>query len=99
MFGIYTKITAVSGKHQELLDMLLRAAKGMETVESCKAYIVNKSTTEPDVVWVTEIWDTKQSHDASLMDENARALISQALPLIAKSPEQIVLSPVGGKGL
>ena len=99
MFGIYTKITAVSGKRQELLDMLLRAAKGMETVESCKFYIVNKSTTEPDAVWVTEIWDAKQSHDASLMDENAKALITQALPLTDKSPEQIVLSPIGGKGL
>ncbi len=99
MFGIYTKITAISEKRKELLDILLEAAKTMEAVQNCKLYIVNESTTEPDAVWVTEIWDSKQSHEASLNNVSSKDLISKALPFIARPPEQIILSPIGGKGI
>ena len=99
MFGLYTKITTTSDKRKDLLDILLHASQAMQSVDGCMLYIINESATEPDVIWVTEIWNNKESHAASLQLESNKALIAQAMPLIAKPPEQILLTPVGGKGI
>ena len=32
----------------------------------CLSDIIAKDGTDADVVWTTQVWDTKESHDASL---------------------------------
>ena len=70
----------------------------VQFLPSCELYIINTSTTEPDRVWVTEVWRSQAEHDASLTIEGAQAAIKQVLPLLAGSPEKIDVLPVGGKG-
>ena len=65
----------------------------------CQLYLINTSPTEPECVWVTEVWRSQQEHDAALAIEGAQQAIMQVLPLLAGSPEKIDLLPVGGKGL
>ena len=62
-------------------------------------YLINTSPTEPESVWVTEVWRSQEEHDASLTIESVQAKIKQVLPLLAGSHEKIDLLPVGGKGL
>jgi quinol monooxygenase YgiN len=54
---------------------------------------------EPDAVAVTEVWDDKASHDASLQLERVRSVIGRARPLIAGMGESVALRPIGGPGL
>lgn len=61
-------------------------------------YIINTSPTEPDSVWVTEVWRSQEEHDASLTTPGAKEAIKQVLPLLAGTPEKIDVLPVGGKG-
>lgn len=97
-FALYTKFTTHEGQRDSLVEMLLEAASGMESVQGCDIYIVNIPDNEPDSVWVTEIWDDQSTHQASLSQDEAKVLIQKARPLIT-GVEQIKLHAVGGKGI
>lgn len=43
---------------------------------------------QPNAVWFTKIWDSKEDHDASLKMDAVRALIAQAIPLVDGKPEK-----------
>src|SRR5215831_9280055 len=98
-YGCYVKFTARPGQRDALVGHLLRAAARVEQVAGCEIYLMNTSPTEPECVWVTEVWRSQQAHDVSLTLEGAQELIKQALPLLAGSPEKSDVVPVGGKGM
>jgi quinol monooxygenase YgiN len=98
-YGCYVKFTAQPEQRDALVEHLLRAAALIEKAAGCELYIINTSPTEPESVWVTEVWRSQQEHDASLTIPGAQEAIKQVLPLLAGSPEKIDVLPVGGKGL
>jgi quinol monooxygenase YgiN len=97
-FGLYTKFTTHEGQRDSLVQILLEAASGMESVDGCDLYVVNIPDIDPNIVWVTEIWNDPSAHQASLSLDEAKVLIQKARPLIA-GIEQIKLRPLGGKGI
>ena len=99
-YGIYTRHTARPGQRQDLVDIMLRAADLLQGNQDCINWIVN-TTDDPDVVWVNVIWSSKEAHDRSMEPEDVRALIGQARQFLSEEvmPEQIFITPVGGKGL
>ena len=97
-FGLYGKITTHAGQRDALVAVLLEAAAALEDAPGCELYIVNVSATEPDAVWVTEVWSSQAAHEASLSRDEVKALIQRGRPLIAGG-ERIEVVPIGGKGL
>ena len=99
-YGIYTRHTAKPGQRDNLVANLLRAADQQRDNEDCIHFVVN-TTDEPDVLWVNVVWSSKEAHDASLQREEVRALIGEARQFLSEEvmPEQIFVTPVGGKGL
>jgi len=97
-YGCYVKFTARPGQRDALVQHLLSAAALVEKAAGCEVYLINTSPTEPESVWVTEVWRSQEEHDASLTIESVQAKIKQVLPLLAGSPEKIDVLPVGGKG-
>jgi quinol monooxygenase YgiN len=65
----------------------------------CELYIINIVPSEPDAIWVTEVWRSEADHDDSLKMDSVKALIATAKPLIAGGSPPIRLVPVGGKGI
>jgi quinol monooxygenase YgiN len=55
--------------------------------------------TEADVIWVSEIWDSPEQHDASLRLPETRAAIAQATPMLTGEFTRQELSVVGGLGV
>lgn len=98
-FGCYTRFTTQHGQRDVLVRLLLSGAESGETMAGCGLYLINTSPTESECVWVTEVWRSQADHDASLTLDSVRALIQQALPLLAAAPERIDVQPVGGIGL
>ncbi|HUY77800.1 MAG TPA: antibiotic biosynthesis monooxygenase [Ktedonobacterales bacterium] len=98
-YGCYTKFTTQAGQRDALVSLLLSGAAGDETLAGCQLYVINMSPSEPEAVWVTEVWRSQADHDVSLTLASVRALIQQALPLLAGAPERIDVQPVGGFGL
>lgn len=97
-YGLHGQIVAKPGERDKLVAILLQAANLLKDNPDCIHYIIG-ATDDPDVIWVDEIWQSKEAHDAALQIENVRNTIRQGFPLIASTPETIVTIPMGGKGL
>ncbi|MEO5494666.1 MAG: putative quinol monooxygenase [Sphingomonas sp.] len=96
MFGMLGRMKAVAGQRDALLAILLESSAGMP---GCLSYIVANDLTDPDAIWITEAWESKESHDASLKLPQVQAAIAKARPLIAGFDSNAQTQPVGGIGL
>ncbi len=99
--GRYVKFTAQAGRGDEVAQLLLRAADSLRDTAGCELYVVNRSPSEPDVVWVTELWLSQEALDASLEQlktEEGRAQVAEVGALLAGPPELTELEPLGGVG-
>jgi quinol monooxygenase YgiN len=99
-YGIYTRHTAKTGERDKLLDVLLRTGEALKDNPACIHWVVNTAE-NPDQVWVNVVWTNKEDHDATLGDETIQTLMGEAKELLSSEvkPEQIFVTPVGGKGL
>ena len=97
-YGLVGKLTAHPGQRDELLELLLEAARLVADAPGCDVWIVNISPDDPDSIWINEAWRSEADHDASLSQEEIRAIIGRAMPLIA-GMEGTKLTPLAGKGL
>src|SRR2546425_11671796 len=91
-FGICGKLLAKEGQRDALLEILLEASR--TPMKGCEIYIVSKSPTEPDAIWVMEVWQTEADHEASFKLESVKALITKARPIMAGGTESIRMVPV-----
>ena len=96
MYGLIGKMKAVSGKRDTLISLMLQGITGMP---GCLSYIIARDPSDPDGIWVTEVWDNEASHKASLSLPEVKQTIAQAKPLIAGFGEYFQTEPVGGYGL
>ena len=96
MHGLISKMIAHDEKRDELISILLDGTKDMP---GCLSYVISKDMTDENALWITEVWDSKENHQASLSLETVKAAISKGKPLIAGFGERIETTPVGGHGL
>ena len=96
MYGLIGKMRAKPGQRDTLVAILLEAVGEMP---GCRSYVVAKDEEDADAIWITEVWDSRESHRASLSMPAVRQAISKAKPLIAGFEESITTRPVGGHGL
>jgi quinol monooxygenase YgiN len=96
MHGLIGKMTAVEGKRDELIAILLQGTKEMP---GCLSYVVAKDPSDATTIWVTEVWEDQASHKASLSLPAVREAMTKGKPLIAKFDQRVTTEPVGGHGL
>src|SRR5713101_8231772 len=96
MYGLIGKKVATAGKREELISLLLQ---GTEEMPGCLSYVIAKDQADDDGIWITEVWDDKASHDASLSLPAVKKAIEAARPMIAAFNTPVVTTPVGGHGL
>jgi len=96
MYGLIGKMNAVPGKRNELAAILLHSTKRMP---GCLSYIVAADSDDPDGLWVTEVWDSRESHQASLKLPEVQEAIAKGRPLIAGFSNRVETIPLGGHGL
>jgi quinol monooxygenase YgiN len=93
MHGLIGKMMAVAQQRDALIAILVEATGDMP---GCVSYIVAKDAQDPNAIWITEVWDSKESHQASLSLQIVRDAIARAKPLIAGFDMHVVTVPVGG---
>ena len=96
MYGLIGRMKAVAGQRDAVLAILL---EGTGAMPGCLSYIVAKDPEDADALWVTEVWDNRDSHRASLQLPAVQAAIARARPLIAGFDNRHETEPVGGVGL
>ncbi len=99
-YGLHGHLKAREGKTQELANILLRASGLVSQAKGCQLYVVGTDEAQPNTVWITEVWDSKEDHGASLQIPEVRTLIGEAMPLL-DGPLQggQVLTILGGHGI
>jgi quinol monooxygenase YgiN len=96
MYGLIGKMLATPGNRDALVALLL---EGTSEMPGCLSYIVSTDPADANAIWITEAWDTEESHAASLKLPAVQQTIARARPLIAGFGERFVTTPVGGYGL
>lgn len=88
MYGLIGKMKVAPGQRDALTSILLEGLTGMP---GCLSYIVAQNPTDPDALWITEAWDSKASHQASLSLPSVQEAIGVAghsLPVSASDSRQ-----------
>jgi quinol monooxygenase YgiN len=96
MYGLIAKLTMIPGKREEMVAILKESAANMP---GCFSYVVAKDSSDENTIWVTEVWDTEASHDASLSLPSVRIAIPKGRAVVASFEKVAVTTPVWGAGL
>lgn len=96
MYGLIVKLTVVPGRRDEMIGILKESATDMP---GCFSYVVAKDSADEDSIWVSEVWESIASHDASLSLPSVKNAMARAKAIISSFNKIAVTSPVWGVGL
>lgn len=96
MYGLIGKMLAAPGQRDALIEVLLEGTAGMP---GCHSYVIATDPADENAIWITEVWDSEASHQASLQLPDVQQAIARGRPMIAGFGERFVSAPVGGHGL
>ena len=98
-FAYQGTLGAKPGKRDDVVALLTR--RSSELVDAgCLLYEVGVNDDDPDSVFVSELWESAEAHQASLQLDSVRATIAEAMPLLSGqnggSSFTVVGSPLRG---
>ena len=96
MWGLIAKLAVLPGKRDEMIEILRESAAHMP---GCVSYVVAKDAADENTLWVTEVWESMASHDASLSLPAVKNAIPQGKAVVSNFERIAVTSPVWGVGL
>ena len=96
MYGLIGKMTAAPGKRDALAAILLEGTRDMP---GCLSYVIATDSADADALWITEVWDSQTSHQASLQLPAVQAAITKGRPLIGSFSPRVETGPIGGHGI
>ena len=73
---------AIAGRRDELLALLTARSDKLREL-GCLAYEVGVNDEQPDTVFVVELWESAEAHQASLAVPEVQAAIAAARPLLS----------------
>ena len=96
MYGLIGKMRCTPGNRDQLMSILLG---GTTAMPGCLSYIIATDPTDDVALWITEVWDSAESHRASLALPAVQQAIAKGRPLIAGFGERFETVPIGGVGI
>jgi quinol monooxygenase YgiN len=75
-----------------MIGILKQSAADMP---GCISYIVSKDTADENSIWVTEVWDSQASHDASLSLPAVKDAIPRGKAIVLNFERIAVTTPCG----
>jgi quinol monooxygenase YgiN len=98
MYGYAGTMKAKPGKRDEVVEILLSGTEGLRE-HGCILYVVSNSGADDDTICVTEVWQTKEHHDASLQLPETKDAIGRAMPMLTGEFTSQEMTVVGGLGV
>ena len=80
LYGLIGQMKCAPGKRGEMIAIL---SEGTTAMPGCRSYIVAEDAADADAIWITEVWESKDAHAASLKLSAVQAAIAKARPIIA----------------
>ncbi len=97
-YGYLGTMRTQPGLRDEVVATLVEGAPALAAA-GCQLYLVSVSDDEPDRIWVSEVWGSKEQHDASLALPEVKAGITATMPKLTGEFTSQELYVVGGLGL
>jgi quinol monooxygenase YgiN len=91
MYGLIGAIRATAGDRDTLIDAL---AAGSAAMPGNELYLIAADANDPDLVWITETWRSREDHQASLSLPAVQEAIARARPVIAGFESQVETVPL-----
>ncbi|GGN42479.1 antibiotic biosynthesis monooxygenase [Actinoplanes campanulatus] len=96
--GYFGTMRTRPGHREEVVSILLGGADGLRAA-GCHVYVVGVSDDDDQTIWVNEVWESKEHHDASLRLPETRAAIATAMPLLTGEFTSQEIRVLGGLGV
>lgn len=97
--AVIAKITAASGKRADVIEQLKPMFPQAAAEAGTELYILHEDASDPDVLWMYELYT---DHDALQVHSSSEAMgaliVALGGELMGAPPELIVLNPLQGKG-
>ena len=90
-YGLIGQMIAKPGERAALVAAL---SEGTGAMPGNIAYLIGEDSANPDAVWIVELWDSKDSHAASLTLPAVQDAIRKGRPLIAGFGTRAEFKPV-----
>ncbi|MFC4857666.1 putative quinol monooxygenase [Actinophytocola glycyrrhizae] len=97
-YGYFGTMRVKPGHRDEVVATLVSGQDGLRAA-GCDLYAVGVSDDDKDLVWVNEIWVSKEAHAASLRLPATRAAIEKTMPLLTGEFTGHEIDVVGGLGV
>ena len=98
VFGYLGAMRTRPGQRDEVVAILLRDVEQLRGA-GAHLYVVGLDDDDPDLIRVNEVWDSKESHHASLRLPQVQAAIAEAMPMLTGEFTGHEMTIVGGLGL
>ena len=86
--ALINKLTAKPGERDAVVDLLLQSGELFNDNAACLLYFVTEAVDDPNVIWVVDLWTSKDAHTEALGDPRLRPYIERTMPLLEGMPEQ-----------
>jgi quinol monooxygenase YgiN len=96
-FGYIGSMRAKPGLRAEVISILVSGTDRLREV-GCIYYLVGADENDDDMIWVSEVWTSKEAHAASLELPGTKAAISKAMPMLTGEFSGQEVAIVGGLG-
>jgi quinol monooxygenase YgiN len=96
MYGLIRKMKAITGQRDVLIAILL---KGIQGAPACISYVIARDPADEDVVWITEVWDSRESQRASSSSPQMQRAVARSKAFTAGYGEHFEIEPIGGHGV
>ncbi len=98
-FAQHTQLIAAPGKREELIAKFLEAVEIQRDNADCEIMIVSSAPDSADLVYLTEVWSSKDAWESARRSATIRAWAASMPALVGASPETTPLDVLGGVGL
>ena len=97
-YGYLGSMRTRPGHRDDVVAILTQGADGLQDA-GCLLYLVGTSVEDGDAIWVSEVWQSREHHDASLQLPAVRDQITRAMPMLTGEFTGHEIDVVGGVGL
>ncbi|MDQ0812510.1 quinol monooxygenase YgiN [Streptomyces sp. B3I7] len=97
-YGYIGSMKAKPGFRDDVVSILLSGADGLREA-GCHLYVVGVADDDDVTIWVTEVWQSRKHHRASLELPETRAAIGRAMPMLTGEFTGQEVSVLGGLGV
>ena len=92
MYGLIVKLTSAPNRRNELITLM--GGDDSHTIPGCLSFIVAEDTTDENVLWITEVWESQSHHEASLKRPPVKNSLTNADTLIVGFQKLATTTPV-----